>query len=371
MSALERVRAKLGELEQHSLRRTLRRSLPGGALDFASNDYLGLSYDPRVLAALPEATRAGSGGSRLLSGAHDAHVDLEGSLAAWTRRESALLFSSGYLAVLGAIVTLAPFVRHAYSDKENHACAIDALRLTKLDRTLFARGTLPAGALRIAPAMVVTESLFGMSGTRVDVAALVASLGTEDVLVVDEAHALGVAGPRGAGLCADIADPRLVVVGTLSKALGGAGGFVAGPSDVIALLATSARTFVFDTAPPPVLARAMRVAVEIVASDEGERRRTTLRENVATLHAALAANDIDVGCAASLDPIVPLLVGSVPETIALSTALEERGIFAPAIRPPTVSPGRAQLRITVRADHARADLERFAREYAAVRLART
>ncbi|GAC1395299.1 MAG: hypothetical protein NVSMB59_12550 [Vulcanimicrobiaceae bacterium] len=228
--------------------------MPAGAIDFSSNDYLGMASHAGTVARLRAATQVGSGGSRLLSGAHPEHVALEADLAAWTGREAALLFSSGYLAALGAIVALAPFVDYIASDERNHACAIDAVRLTKLPRTIHAHDAPLAPDPRV-PTMFVTESLFGMTGTRIDVAARVAMLAPDDVLVVDEAHALGVVGPAGAGACAPYADPRIVVIGTLSKALGGLGGFVAGPRDAIAYLATAARTFVFDTAMPPGCAR--------------------------------------------------------------------------------------------------------------------
>ena len=367
MNYLDAVRTELAALGARNLRRVPRRALPSGAIDFASNDYLDVSRHPRVLAALRGAERAGSGGSRLLSGAHPEHAALERELADWTGREATLLFSSGYLAVLGAIVTLARFARHAYSNAENHACAIDALRLTKLPRSLFAHGALPPARARVAPALVVTESVFGMSGVRAEIGDLLAALGEHDVLIVDEAHALGVVGPGGAGACAGYADPRAIVISTLSKALGGAGGFVAGPAEVVALLATAARTFVFETAMPPALASAMRAAVEVVRGEEGEALRARLRENVATLHERLAALGVDV--APGTLPVVPVHAGDAAAALALGAALEAQGLYAPAIRPPTVPPGRAQVRVTVRAGHTRADLETLARALAAARLA--
>ncbi|GAC1546190.1 MAG: 8-amino-7-oxononanoate synthase [Vulcanimicrobiaceae bacterium] len=310
------------------------------------------------------ATRVGSGGSRLLSGASSEHVTLERDLAAWTGRDRALLFSSGYLAALGAIVTLAPFVERVRSDAQLHACGIDAIRLTKLPRDIYAHeaDAAPQGGV---PTMVVTESLFGMSGKRADVGALLAGLGPNDILVVDEAHALGVAGPHGAGLCAPLADPRIVVVGTLSKALGGLGGFVAGPDAAIAYLATAARTFIFDTSLPPALAAAMRVAVARACGDFGDRARERLRANVAELVTALRARDPAIAEAAG--PIVPLVIGAAGEAFAIGRALEARGIFAPALRPPTVAAGASQLRITVRANHSLADIRAFADAFAAVR----
>jgi len=366
MSYLDRVAFALENLTERSLRRELRDGLPPGARDFTSNDYLGLARDPAVVAVLASATRVGSGGSRLLSGAHREHVALEADLAAWTRRERALLFSSGYLAALGAIVTLAPFVTRIRSDAQLHACGIDAIRLTKLERATYPHDHYNAPADGV-PTMIVTESLFGMSGTRVDVGALVARLGARDILIVDEAHALGVAGVRGAGLCAMFDDPRIVVIGTLSKALGGLGGFVAGPATTIAYLATAARTFVFDTSLPPALATATRAALTRAAGAEGDAARARLNANVAALVAGLRALDATTPDAAG--PIVPILVGDAAEAYALGRALETRGIFAPALRPPTVAPGASQLRVTLRADHTPEDVAAFLDAFASVRYA--
>lgn len=354
MTYLARVRAALDDLERRSLRREVRASAPHPR-DFSSNDYLGMSQHPEVLAAFRSATRVGSGGSRLLAGAHPEHAALEHDLASWLGRERAILFSSGYLAALGAIVSLAALADAVYSDAENHACIIDAIRLTKLERHVFPHDSIPRARDRKANALIVTESLFGMSAALADMGALVAGLGDGDILVVDEAHALGVLGAGGAGLCAPYDDPRIVVIGTLSKALGGAGGFVAGPTAVIELLGTSARTFMFDTAAPPALVTAMRVAVDRVRGDDGERRRTRLRENTERLRTGLADAGGRLG---SRDvPIVPIVVGDTDEALAYARDLEVAGIFAPAIRPPTVPPGTARLRMTVRADHTADDVD--------------
>lgn len=357
MSYLDGVRRTLDDLAERSLRRYVRDAVPAGAIDFASNDYLGMARHPEVIAAWSRARRVGSGGSRLLSGAHPEHVALEADLAAWTGRERALLFSSGYLAAIGAIAGLAPFVEAAFSDGRNHACTIDALRLTKLPRTVHAHDAPPSAAARRVPSMLVTESIFGTTGTRSNIGEHVALLGTGDVLIVDEAHALGVAGPGGAGLCAPYGDPRIIVVGTLSKALGGAGGFVAGPADAIAYLATAARTFVFDTAPPPALASALRVSLNIVRGPHGERGRAAIRAHARRLVAELSA--IGVRVAATDGPIVPIVIGDAATALAVGRELEARGIYAPAIRPPTVPRGESQLRVTLRSDHTGDDVRAF------------
>ncbi|MBC5799502.1 MAG: aminotransferase class I/II-fold pyridoxal phosphate-dependent enzyme [Candidatus Eremiobacteraeota bacterium] len=324
-------------------------------IDFASNDYLGLSRHPHVLAAQRSASLAGSGGSRLLSGAHREHTQLENELAAWTGRERALLFSSGYLAALGAIATLAPFVDVAYSDALVHACAIDALRLTKLPRNIVPHATLPGRRDGDHAALFVTESVFGMDGSLAPLDALVAALHAGDVLIVDEAHALGVRGAHGGGLATAFADERIIVIGTLSKALGAAGGFVAGPADAIALLASAARTFVFDTAPAPAVVCAARAALAIVQSAEGDALRVRLEHNAKRLRTGLRGHGVAV--ADGNGPIVAIIIGSERGALAGARALESRGIFAPAIRPPTVPPGTSRLRLVVRANHTEQEID--------------
>jgi len=342
MSYLERVRAELVALDAKRLRRTIRPR--GDELDFSSNDYLGLARDPAVIAAAAPQTTVGSGGSRLLAGAHDEHAFLEAELASFLGRERALLFSSGYLAALGAVQSASLVTHTAYSDRENHACIIDALRLSKLQRTIFQN--LPPQA-HDGPATIVSETLFSMSGRTIDLAALLGTAGADDIVILDEAHALGVIGPHGAGVAAGFGDPRIVIMGSLSKAFGCA----AGPAPFIELLMSTARTFIFDTSLPPSLARAARVALGLIRS--GDARRVRLRALLARLKAAVPAITAD-------GPIVPLHVGSSDGALAYAGALRERGIIAPAIRPPTVAPGHEQLRITIRADHTDAEIDRLA-----------
>ncbi|MGH7729219.1 MAG: aminotransferase class I/II-fold pyridoxal phosphate-dependent enzyme, partial [Vulcanimicrobiaceae bacterium] len=281
MSARERIARELARIEAAALRREVREALPPGALDFSSNDYLGLSRDPHVLEALRASACAGSGGSRLLAGAHPEHAALERELAAWLGRERVLLFSSGYLAVLGAVATLGTLCDIVYSDRLVHASAIDAIRLCARPKHIYPHATLPPLAAEAAPvALVVSESIFGMDGDALDLAALLGALRPGDLLVLDEAHALGIAGPTGAGAARAFADPRIVVVGTLSKAFGDQGGFVAASRDVVELLVSRARSFIFDTSLAPPLAAAARAALAIVRGAEGERLRERLRANV-------------------------------------------------------------------------------------------
>jgi 8-amino-7-oxononanoate synthase len=349
VSYLDRIRAKLAVLAAQQRDRTVRTAVPDGAADFSSNDYLGLARDPRVVAALHVSGRVGSGGSRLLGGAHAEHAALESALAEWTGRERARLFSSGYLAAIGAITALASCVDVAYSDELVHACMIDGLRLTKLERHIVAHGTFPDRSNDARPALIATESAFGMDGSLTPLTAFVARLQAGDVLLVDEAHALGVSGRSGSGHAAIFRDERVVVIGTLSKALGAAGGFVAGPAEVIELLTSTARPFIFDTALPPAVAAAATNALNIVRSAQGDALRAGLR--ALSLRVRGELRDFGYDVPGEEGPIVPVVLGSERAALALARALEERGVYAPAIRPPTVPSGSSRLRLTLRADH--------------------
>ncbi len=337
------------------------RSARDVAVDFSSNDYLGLAQHPAVVDALRSARRVGSGGSRLLGGSHAAHRALELELAAYVGREKALLFTSGYHAALGAIGSLACAVDGVYSDALNHACLIDGIRATRLERHVYPHASF-AGAARAADAvrgaLVVSESLFGMDGDAVDLRAMLELLGPNDVLLVDEAHALGVAGEHGGGLAYGIDDPRVVVLGTLSKAFGALGGFVAGPGVVIDYLQTAARTFIFDSALPPAVAEAARAGVALAFGyDERRQHLGFLSER---LRSGLRVRGYAVP--EGTGPIVPVLVGDAGATLALAARLRARGIDAPAVRPPTVPPGTSRLRITLRVTHEPANVDQLLAE---------
>ena len=352
MSYLEAIERELTAIADADRLRTLESDAPKVFADFSSNDYLGLAVDARLVAALKHSKRVGAGGARLLGGRHREHALLEQELARFVRRERALLFSSGYLAALGAISVLSGFVRIAYSDALNHASLIDGLRSSKIDREIYPHARFPAVAARTSPALVVTESLYGMDGDRIDLRAMVESLGPDDVLLVDEAHALGVVGPQGGGLAAEIADDRVVILGTLGKALGAAGGFIAGPAPLIDLLVNAARTFIFDTALPPPIALAARVALAIVISGDDLRER--LHARVEQLRAGMVRLGFPVP--AHFTPVVPVILGSEGRALAAARRCYELGVYVPAVRPPTVPPGSSRLRISVRADHTAAQV---------------
>jgi 8-amino-7-oxononanoate synthase len=343
---LEAIRSagRYRKLPQHGL---------SNVIDFSSNDYLDLATDPQVVEALKRATRVGSGGARLLAGRSREHTLLEDELADWLGRERALLFSSGYLAGVGTIPVLAELVESILSDQSNHACLIDGIRLARQPHSVYEHAALPPVSGSMS-SLVVSESVFGMEGDAINPAALLERLREQDVLLLDEAHALGIAGPQGAGLARALDDPRILILGTLSKALGALGGFVAGPATAIELLVNRARSFIFDTALPPSLVLASRIALYLTL--RGDERRERLRANATQLRAALRPSGTVEG------PIFSIQLGSEQRALLASEELLKRGIFVPAIRPPTVPAGTSRLRITIRAGHTLEQIDMLAYE---------
>lgn len=347
MTYLRRIEDALGVIREHGRYRELQSEEPRYVADFSTNDYLALASDSRMVEAMRHVKRVGSGGARLLGGRHREHWLLETDLARWVGRERALLFSSGYLAALGAIQVLSQFADTIYSDALNHACLIDGIRASKTPRAIYPHAQLPSRSERRSRSLIVAESLFGMDGDTLDVRAIVDDLGDDDILLLDEAHALGILGPEGAGLAHGIADPRIVVLGTLGKAVGSAGGFIAGPAPLIELLINASRTFIFDTAPPPAIAFAARVGVMLARGAEDRRgrlRAKTLRLREGLRSLGFPALDADT-------PIVPIIVGEERRAMDLMARCLERGVYAPAVRPPTVPAGTSRLRVSMRADH--------------------
>jgi 8-amino-7-oxononanoate synthase len=353
VSYLDGVERMLAQIAAQDRLRQVEPGRRAGAIDFSSNDYLGLACDPSVVQALRRATRVGSGGSRLLGGRDREHQLLEEELAAWLGRERALLFSSGYLAALGAIGVLSSLVSCVYSDRLNHACLIDGIRLGRSRCEIYPHAALPSREQRRSGALVVSESIFSMDGDTVAPAGLLDRLGEDDVLLIDEAHALGVVGSQGAGLACRLDDPRVVVLGTLSKSLGGCGGFVAGPARLVELFINTARSFIFDTALPPSLALAARIA--LVMARRGDDRRAGLHAAVARLRTGLRA--LGHSAIEDLSPIVPVLLGEERRALYVAAQLAQFGLIVPAIRPPTVPAGTSRLRISVRADHTREEID--------------
>ena len=351
---------------------------------FCSNDYLGLAAHPRIAHALAEGAEAyggGSGASHLISGHSVAHERLEQALAAWylphIPQARTLSFSTGYmanLAVLGALAGLAeqPGDAEIFSEALNHASLIDGCRLArgaKLAR--YAHGDMAAlrALLQASQAkvkIIVSDAVFSMDG---DIAPLPELLRLaeefEAWLVVDDAHGFGVLGTQGRGCLEhfDLRSERLVLVGTLGKAAGLAGAFVAGHHLLIELLLQTARAYIFTTAALPAVAHALLTSLDLIESETGQQRRLQLQRLQAQLREGIAARLLPRRpgwrLAASQTPIQPLIVGGNAEVMRLAAALERRGLRVPGIRPPTVPAGEARLRITLCATHTEADVERL------------
>jgi 8-amino-7-oxononanoate synthase len=356
--------AQLRELERQGLRRRLRSA---GGIDFSSNDYLGLSRHPELTARMQSRLSGppGAPASRLLRGNTPAHVQLEARLANWKGTEAALLFPSGYQANIAVLSTLVSPRDHVITDTLNHASIIDGLRLARCEKTIVPH--LDAGAieralqrpLRRGRRFLVTESLFSMDG---DIAPLdrYAELAERHgaSLIVDDAHGTGLYGSRGSGLAEhfDTARRALAIVSTFGKAIGLHGAFVAGPDAVIDYLVNRARAFIFSTAPAPLLIAAIEAALDLAESAPERRNRT--RQLADRLRARLRAAGLD--CLSSEGPIVPVMLGSNERALEVAGRVQDAGFDVRAIRPPTVAPGSARLRISVHADHAEAEIDRLA-----------
>jgi 8-amino-7-oxononanoate synthase len=361
----QRIRRRLAELDAAGLRRNLR---PPAGVDLSSNDYLGLATHPVLKQRMAQAVMedgCGSTASRLLRGHRESFSSLERRFAAFKGTEAALYFSSGYLANLSVLTAFLEEGDVVFSDELNHASLIDGLRLSPAHREIFphcdldALGKLLAGEESTGRKFVVTESLFSMDGDEAplsEYAALCQEAGA--ALIVDEAHAVGVYGARGSGLIEEvgIAGAVFVSVNTVGKALGVGGAFAAGSSVAMDYLVQRARPFIFSTAPPPAMAAALEAALDLVASEP--QRRTKLLENAAFLRQRLRQLDLRVPPGRS--QIIPVMIGENEKAVAVAAALTEQGFDARAIRPPSVQPGTARLRVSVNAALDRAVLERFA-----------
>lgn len=354
---LSRLSRRLEELQRLGLHRTLPPPRPGGELRFDSNDYLGLARDPRVAAAAAEAAAAwgaGSTGSRLLSGDSELLRSLEAELAGLKGAEGALLFPAGYLAAAGAIPALAGPGDLILSDRLNHACLIEGCRLSRAEVRIFDHaGVEQARALLsdrnyFEGCLLVTDGLFSMDGDLAPAGSLMELAREFDaLLLIDDAHATGVIGPNGAGTAAlaGVRDPLLVQMGTLSKALGAQGGFIAGSGLVIETLVNCARTGIFSTALAPPAAAAAREALRL--SNEEPWRRERLKSASIRLREGLRAQGWDV--LPGETPIIPVMLGSADKAVAASRELAQGGVRVPAIRPPTVPEGSSRLRISLTA----------------------
>jgi glycine C-acetyltransferase len=344
-------------------------------LSLCSNNYLGLANHPAVIEASIAAARdygVGAGASRLISGSMRVHHDLEERLAAFKGTEACLLFTSGYLANLGVISSIVGEGDAVFSDALNHASLIDGCRLSRAAVSIYAHADVGAldAQLRTAPArrrLIITDSIFSMDGDAAPLAEICDVAEHHDAMVmVDEAHATGVFGPGGAGLVEALGLERRVAIqmGTLGKALGAFGAYVAGSRALVDFLVNRARTFIFTTALPPPVVAAAGAALTIVEREP--ERRAAVRRNAARLRRGLQGLGYDVrGDEAS--HIVPIMIGEADATMALSSALLAQGVFAHGIRPPTVPDGTSRIRATVMATHSEADIDDAVAAFAALR----
>lgn len=335
-------------------------------VSFCGNDYLGLASDARVVKACQEGAQTygvGSGASCLITGYTHAHQVLEEALAEFTQRESALLFSSGYLANLGIIQALVKPKEVVLADRLNHASLIDGARLAgaRLHRYTHADST-PAQQLmnKHSCRLLASDAVFSMDGDLAplpDLAALCEQHGI--LLLVDDAHGLGVLGERGRGTLAhyELKQNEVpILIGTLGKAFGTAGAFVAGSRDLIELLIQQARTYIYTTAQPAALACATLQSLKIIQSDPEPHQR--LLENIHHFHRLAQNEGLPVPQTAQ-SAIFPIHTGDSASAVALSKALFEDGFMVSAIRPPTVPPNQARLRITLSSQHCKEDIERL------------
>jgi 8-amino-7-oxononanoate synthase len=383
------LHAGLADLDAHALRRRRRVAetpcAPRMRVDgqdriaFANNDYLGLASHPTLVEAIAEGARrygAGSGGSHLLGGHTRAHEQLEEDLAEYAggfaAHARALSFCTGYMANMAILTALGGAGATVYSDALNHASLIDGARLSRAGIRIYPHADVDAlGRMLEQDAtghatnaagikIIVTDAVFSMDGDIAPLAALLALAHRHQAwLVVDDAHGFGVHGDDGAGTVAALGlrSPLLVYMGTLGKAAGVAGAFVVAEAPVIEWLIQRARTYIYTTAAAPALAHAASASLALMRGDEGRTRRVRLRQRIDAMRAMLARTAwrlLD-----SRTAVQPVVVGANETVLALADSLLEQGFWVPAVRPPTVPPGTARLRLSLSADHEMADLERL------------
>jgi 8-amino-7-oxononanoate synthase len=365
---LDRVRATLAARDAAGLRRVLRpRAASDSILDLAGNDYLGLSTDPRVIAAAAEAAHswgAGSTGSRLVTGSTELHARLEAALAEFTRAPSALVFSSGYLANVGVLTALGGPDVAIISDAGNHASLIDGCRLSGSPVTVVPHRDLAkvdaalAAAADVPDRLVVTDAVFSVDGDLAPLPELHAVARAHGaLLVVDEAHALGVIGPAGRGAVEAVGlagEPDIVRTAVLSKSLGAQGGAVLGAGEVIDLLVNTSRPFIFDTGLAPAAAGAALAALTVLAAEP--QRVDAVRANAAQLADLLRGLGVETIVPDAA--VVPGFVGEPRQAVAAAAACLRAGVRVGCFRPPSVPIGRSCLRLTARATLTAADLDR-------------
>jgi len=374
---IERVARAQAERARQSLLRRLRTvtQVDGAVIvidgkplrNFASNDYLGLAQHPALIESLNRAATqwgVGAAAAHLLGGHREEHAELEGKLARWTGRDSALLFSTGYMANLGAMQALLGSGDVCVQDKLNHASLLDAARLSDAELVRYVHADVASAKRQLATradaaALLATDGVFSMDGDVAPLAELAALCKTQQAtLMVDDAHGLGVLGADGAG---SVSEAHLdggqvpLLMGTLGKALGVAGAFIAGSATLIDGLVQFARPHIYTTALPPALAAAASAAIDIARFEHW--RRDKLARLVT--HFRHGARERGIVLLDSRTPIQPVVIGASKSALVAMQSLETEGLFVPAIRPPTVAQGKARLRVVLSARHEESDVERL------------
>ncbi|MDM8355332.1 8-amino-7-oxononanoate synthase [Pandoraea communis] len=380
---LARLDAELAEIDRAHLRRRHRvvstpcqphvRADGRDVLAFASNDYLGLAAHPKVVEALIEGARrygAGSGASHLISGHSQAHAELEDALTEFMSPHlvdgRALYFCTGYMANLATISALAGKDAEIFSEALNHASLIDGARLSRARTHVYPHGDVDALAALLAAStagtkVIVTDGVFSMDGDIAPLPQLLALAEQHNAwLVVDDAHGFGVVGENGRGVFEhfDLRSPNLVIIGTLGKAAGVGGAFVAANHRVIDWLINRARPYIFTTAAAPSQAHALLTSVALIAGEEGRERRAALQARIAQLRDSLTLRHWRH--IVSPTAVQPIILGENAAALHAQAGLAEAGLWVPAIRPPTVAPGTSRLRVTLSAAHTAHDVARLA-----------
>ena len=383
-SWIDEFPARIAELESAHLRRNRRIVVPeGGAqlrvdgqsvLAFCSNDYLGLAGHPDLIEAACAGARqfgVGAGASPLVSGHSAANEALEHELAAFVQLPRALYFYAGYATNIGIVPALIGAGDALFSDALNHACLIDGARLSRAHIHRYAHGDLAAleAALAQSPAhrkLVMSDAVFSMNGDIANIPALLALCERHDaLLLLDDAHGFGVLGPQGRGSLAQVgltgagASPRVLYMATLGKAAGVAGAFVAGDEALIEWLLQKTRSYIFATAAPPLLASALRASLRLIETEQW--RRDHLNRLIVRMRTGLCAvlRGTPWQLVDSSTAIQALVIGPNDQALAVMEGLRQRGLWVPAIRPPTVPQGTARLRIALSAAHSETDIDRL------------
>jgi 8-amino-7-oxononanoate synthase len=391
MSWIDEFPDRLAQLDASHLRRRRREVIPGGGahmvvdgrpmLAFCSNDYLGLAAHPDLVQAACAGARefgVGSGASPLVSGHSTANADVERELARFVQLPRALYFYAGFATNCGIVPALVGEGDDLFSDALNHACLIDGARLSRARIRRYPHADLGTLERELAAStsrrkLVITDAVFSMDGDVADIPRLVALCERYDaMLLLDDAHGFGVLGPQGRGTLAHFRltgaawDPRVIYMATLGKAAGVAGAFVAGQEAVIEWLLQKTRSYIFATAAPAMLASALKASLRVIEHDDARRER--LHRNIALLRrrvaGAIAGTGWELGESATA--IQPVVIGSNEQALAVAEGLASRGIWVPAIRPPTVPEGTARLRIAVSAAHTAADIDSLANALGAI-----